>query len=75
MVATARPTDRQMSAHLQKALDEGYLTQAQLRELIEFEASQLGFTIEEAIQRSRSNSLPQTPLGFDLQLLVSMLVA
>jgi hypothetical protein len=62
-----------MPRHLQDALDSGYLTQAQLRELIEFEADRLGFGFDEAVQRARADTLPRNANGTDLRALVSLL--
>ncbi|RIK37689.1 MAG: hypothetical protein DCC58_17630 [Chloroflexi bacterium] len=79
MVATTRPTSPEPklepSPELLAALEEGTLTQDQLRELITIEAQQLGLTFQTAVKRARDDTLPRTTLGFDLRLLVSMLAA
>jgi hypothetical protein len=57
------------------ALDQGELTQEQLRSLIALEAERLGLTVDEAIDRAHRNTLPQNPQGFDLQFHILMLAA
>ena len=58
---------------LQQAIEEGELTDEQLRELITLEAGALGLTFEEAVERARVGTLPHNVLGSDLQLLVQLL--
>ena len=66
-------TRREMPASLVQAIDGGELTEAQLRELITFEAAELGLSFDEAVQRARARTLPKNPIGSDLQLLAMML--
>jgi hypothetical protein len=56
-----------------QALEDGELTQAQLRELIAIEAEELGLTYDEAVKRARQHTLPHTPTGDDLRFLVLLL--
>ncbi len=58
-----------------RGLDAGELTEAQLRELIRIEAVDLGFTLEEAIQKASTGDLPRTHIGSDVEFLVEMLSA
>ena len=55
------------------ALDEGYLTQEQLRELIAFQAARLGLEFDEAVRRAHEDTLPRNITGVDLRVLVSLL--
>ncbi len=64
---TPLPTD------LQQAIEQGELTEAQLRELIELEAKALGLTYEEAVKKARERRLPKNYIGADLELLVQLL--
>ena len=66
---TPLPTD------LQKAIERGELTEAQLRELIELEAKAIGLTYEEAVKKARERRLPKNYIGADLELLVQLLAA
>lgn len=74
MVVTTRPVPTQLSPELLAAMEDGALTQGQLRELITFEAHELNMGFDEAVSAARCNALPKTPVGFDLQFLVRMLV-
>lgn len=60
---------------LQQAIEHGELTEEQLRQLIAFEAEELGLSFEEAVRRARERCLPRNPLGADLELLVQLLPA
>ena len=65
-----------MSPKLQAAIDSGkQLTPEQLRELVEFEASELGFSFEEAQRRAKLGLLPKNALGSDVELLIQPLAA
>jgi hypothetical protein len=56
-----------------QALEDGVLTQAQLRELIAIEAEDIGLSFDEAVERARQRTLPKNAIGSDIQLLVMML--
>ena len=62
-----------LPVELQQAIEEGELTDEQLRELITLEAKAVGLTYEEAIKRANDRPLPQSLLGGDLELLVQLL--
>jgi len=65
-----------MSPKLQAAIDGGKeLTTEQLRELIEFEARELGFSFEEAQRLAKHGQLPKNALGSDVELLFQLLAA
>lgn len=66
-------TRRKMPAALLRAIESGELTEAQLRELIAFEAELLGLGYDEAVRRGREQTLPKNALGMDLELLVLLL--
>jgi hypothetical protein len=71
--ATEQPYE--VPADLPAALERGELTEEQLRRLITLEAAQLGLDFDEATRRAREGSLPKTPIGLDLELLVELLPA
>lgn len=73
MALAMHNTPKQLPDHLQAALDDGYLTQGQLQELIGFQADRLGIAYEDAVQRARQDALPKNIIGDDLRLLVSLL--
>ena len=56
-----------------EALEEGEISQAQLRRLFEIEAAALGLSFEEAVIAAREDTLPRDWIGLDLRLLVLML--
>ncbi len=66
-------TRREMPPALREAIEQGELSQQQLRELIEFEAEDLGLSFDEAVRRAREGTLPKTVAGMDLELLVQAL--
>jgi hypothetical protein len=66
---------REIPDALLRALEDSELSQKQLRELIAFEARNLGLTFDQAVERARNDTLPRTPQGFDLQFHVLMLPA
>ncbi len=66
-------TRREMPPALREAIEQGELSQQQLRELIEFEAEDLGLSFDEAVRRAREGTLPKTEVGMDLELLVQIL--
>ena len=73
--ASRRPLSSENSL-LQAAIDSGkQLTPEQLRELVEFEASELGFSFEEARRRAKLGLLPKNALGSDVELLIQLLAA
>jgi len=61
-----------MARSLKEALRDGKISERQLETLIRREARELGMTYAEALRRARSGSLPDSTLGIDLSLLVSM---
>lgn len=65
---------REPSQELLDALDKGELSLENLEELIEIEAAQLGLMVDEAVERSRENTLPKGPLGTSLQFHIFMLI-
>ena len=73
MTLAIRSTHNQLPEHLQCALSDGYLTTEQVRELIAFQANRLDLSVAEAIQCAHNDSLPQTTVGADLKLLISLL--
>ena len=64
---------RALPADLLAAMADGGLTQAQLRQLIAIEASDLGLEFDEAVRRARDGTLPKNVVGLDLELLVELL--
>jgi hypothetical protein len=64
-----------MTEELLKAIARGELTAEELIELIAAQAQQLGLSVDDAIERARSDSLPRSPLGIDTKLLVELLPA
>jgi hypothetical protein len=64
-----------VSAELQNAIEQGELTELQLRELIRLEAEAIGLSYAEAVERARARKLPRNYIGADLELLVSLLPA
>ncbi|HWO42350.1 MAG TPA: hypothetical protein VNO43_11165 [Candidatus Eisenbacteria bacterium] len=54
---------------------EGMISEAQLRGIIEREAELLDLDFEEAVKRAKKGTLPRTPIGDDLSLLVQLLPA
>ena len=58
---------------LQQAIEEGALTDEQLRELITLEAKAIGLTFEEAVARARNRTLPHNALGTDVEFLLHLL--
>jgi hypothetical protein len=59
--------------HLLAALEEGYLTQEQLQELIAFQAARLDLEFDEAVRRAYDDTLPRNITGDDIRVLVSLL--
>jgi hypothetical protein len=64
-----------LPTELQKAIEQGELTQPQLRELIRLEAEEIGLSYERAIELARARKLPRNYIGADLELLVNLLPA
>jgi len=60
---------------LQKAIEQGQLTEEQLRELITLEARELSLGYTEAVKLARERRLPKNHIGADLELLVDLLPA
>lgn len=59
---------------LQQAIEQGELTDAQLRELIGLEAKALGLlSTEEAIEHAKAHTLPRNYIADDLALLIELL--
>ena len=55
------------------AMEDGEISQSQLRRLFEIEAAALGLSFEEAVIAARNDTLPRDWIGLDLRLLVVML--
>lgn len=62
----------EMDPDLLAALDDGELTQEQLRRLITFEAAQMGLTYDQAVDAAEAGTLARTLLGCDVDLLLRM---
>jgi hypothetical protein len=62
-----------MTRSLQEAIKRGRLNDGDLRRLISHEARQLGLSTEQALRRARANKLPDSTIGIDLRMLVSIL--
>ena len=60
---------------LQRAVESGTLTNEQIRLLIDLEAKFIGLSFDEARKRARNRTLPNSPVGSDLQLLFGLLPA
>jgi len=56
------------------AMEDGEISQSQLRRLFEIEAAALGLSFDEAVTAARNDTLPHDPIGSDLRMLVLMLV-
>ena len=52
MAVRGSATRRELPTALREAIEQGDLSQQQLRELIEFEAEELGLSFEEAVRRA-----------------------
>jgi hypothetical protein len=64
---TPLPTD------LQRAIEQGDLTEEQLKRLIALEAEALGLSFEQALDQAKARTLPKNHLGADLELLIDLL--
>lgn len=64
-----------LPTELQRAIEQGTLTDEQLRQLITLEAEALGLTYEQAIEKAKARTLPKNYLGADIELLVSLVAA
>lgn len=73
MATTTPAITKRISPELQHALDDGVLTDTQLRELIALQAATLGLDFDEAVRGAYADTLPRNATGADLRLLVSML--
>jgi len=60
---------------LEKAVEQGRLTESQLRDLITLEAEALHLDFAEAVRLAREGGLPKNHIGADLELLVDLLPA
>lgn len=60
---------------LQEDIENGRLTEAQLRELITLEAQAIGLDYDEAVRLAKERRLPKSPIGADIELLVQLLPA
>lgn len=58
---------------LRKAMDGGELTLEQLRLLIKLEAEAIGLDFDSAIKGARDGTLPHSPIGSDLSLIIQLL--
>lgn len=75
MATRTRKARKQIPPDLRQAIEDGELTREQLEQLIEIEASHLGLSFDEAVERAQSDTLPKNFIGIDIRLLVRMLVA
>ena len=66
---------RKVKANGRRPRLEGMVSEAQLRGIIEREAELLDLDFEEAVRRAKNGTLPRTPIGDDLSLLVQLLPA
>jgi hypothetical protein len=73
VVRRATKQTYEVPADLLEAMENGALTDEQLRRLIALEAAQLGLSFDEAVRRARDGSLPKTVIGSDVELLVDLL--
>jgi len=64
-----------LPTELQKAIEQGELTQVQLRELITLEAKAIGLSYAQAVKKAKAHKLPRNHIGADLGLLVKLLPA
>ena len=55
------------------AMEDGEISQSQLRRLFEIEAAAIGLTFEESVEGARNNTLPHDPIGSDLRMLLYIL--
>jgi len=63
------PTD------LRHAIETSSMTEAQIHQLIEFEARVLGLTYDEAMQKAKEGTLPTGPIGTDIEFLAALFAA
>lgn len=61
--------------NLKAAIEQGELTESQLKQLITLEAEALGLSFEEALRQAKTGTLPKSHLGADLELLIDLLPA
>jgi hypothetical protein len=64
-----------MPKALKSAIQARQLSERQLERLIAHEARELGLTYRQAVRRARSGKLPDSTIGTDLTMLVSILDA
>ena len=64
----------QIPADLLAAIEDGVVTQEQLRQLIAIEAEAIGLTFDEAVAGARADTLPHDLCGLDIRRLSLMLV-
>lgn len=62
-------------AALCEALESGRITDQQLRELISFQAAQIGLTLNDALRLAADDELPTGPIGTEIELLIGLLAA
>lgn len=67
------PVHRDLPEPLAQAVERGMLSQEQLRELIAFEAAQIGLTFDEAVCQARDGTIERGPYGSSIWLLVGAL--
>lgn len=63
----------EIPADIVAGIEQGELTEEQVRRLIAVEAAQIGLSFGEAVRRARDGSLPKTVIGSDVELLVMLL--
>lgn len=64
-----------LPTELQMAIEQGRLTEDQLRELIQLEAKALDLDYAQAVRLAKERRLPKNHIGADLELLVDLLPA
>jgi hypothetical protein len=57
------------------ALESGTITEPQIRELIDFQARELGLSFDQAMSMAREGTLPASPLGTNIEFLAELLAA
>ena len=56
-----------------RSMLEGEVSQEQLRRLVIIEAEEIGLTLETAVEKWKTRSLPNSCIGSDLDFLIEML--
>jgi len=58
-----------------EALESGRITDQQLRELISFQAAQIGLTLNDALRLAADDELPTGPIGTEIEFLIGLMAA